>query len=130
MTAAERVLVILTWADALLALPLGLLLLGRAIRYENHIPRLAYDTAIWVGLSFSLAWWASFCLAFFAAYPGGTWAFKTYILLPPSVLGAETGVLGFIQLNRAWGIISLVLGVACGLLAVEVLSLVLGPHLR
>jgi hypothetical protein len=95
------------------------------------VPESAYQWAFADSLFFSLLWWASFCYILYAeATKGGTLGFESYVLVVPTLLGAASGLVGFVALPRPWPGISLLLGFVCVLPALALASLVMCARLR
>ncbi len=130
VTLLNGLLLILTWADGVLALALAVFLVMRASPYRHLVPPRAYRWAPTVGLLFSLGWWALLFCCLHASQPRegseDITAFQAYVILPPSILGAEAGVVGFLGLPKLWGTCFLIFGVLSGLLALVVSGAVIG----
>lgn len=133
----NRLLIIITWVDGVLALALSILLLTSLTRFAKATPLWLFRWAFGVGVAFSLGWLglAIYGLRVQEAAQVGEGAenvasLTAHLFLPPSILGAEAGLAGFIGLSKLWALPPLVYGVLSLLLALRIIALLVGPYLR
>ena len=128
---ANRMLIILSWADGVLATLLPLLYIAWSKGGRRPIPASAYRWAFGGGAFLCLAWWLLLILRMRTLLGGsGAVGVIAYSFLPPTILGIEVGVAGFMGLPRRWSLFPLAFGSLNARVVVTLLAYMVGVRLR
>ena len=123
---------VISGADAVFAIGLGLLLIAGATPCKHLVTMKVYRWAFAVGLVFSLGWWVCLLAWLYAgegySKPDEAVAFDVVVLLPASVLGAEAGMAGWIGLSKPWSVLSVLFAIPNGALTLVILVLIVGAR--